>query len=93
METDNRFIAFVDPTNSTTKKSVHLSNYNTVRNVNAYTGEYYEKDKYSFLVLEDNSAKQFGDGLVFLGQSNILSSEYDKWDGGENFRRIAGGIG
>jgi hypothetical protein len=93
METDNRFVAFLNTTNNATKRANHLSEYNINRNVNAFTGEYYESDKFAFLTLEENSSKQFGNDTVFLGFQNTLVSIYDKWGGAENFRRVTGGIG
>jgi len=90
---ESRFVAYTNNVRRDVKRFLHNKEYNTVRNLNAYTGEYYEKDKFAFLVLEENSAKQFGDGTVFLGLEDVPVSVYDKWDGAQNFRRIAGGIG
>lgn len=94
MSADNRFVAFTkvpkitDPT-----KNKNLL-YDFSRNLNAYTGEYYTPDTYSFLVLERNSAKQFSNEKnVFLGLNNAEATPFDKWGDEEEFARITGGIG
>ena len=80
------------------KQDAYVNNlpvdYSFARNVNAYTGEYYEPDPFEFLVLEDASAKQFDNsGKVFLGTKDQQASVFDKWGDAGEFARIAGGIG
>lgn len=89
----NRLVVSSQPISKKNINSINNTDFNFNKNFNAFTGEPYERDPFEFLVLEDASAKQFGDGKVFFGIKDEPVSIFDKWGDSEQFARITGGIG